>query len=291
VKSRLQPVIFGEVLFDCFPNGEQVLGGAPFNVAWHLQAFGDQPQLISSVGDDAGGHNIIDAMQAWGMDITSLQVDPLHQTGRVAIELIDNEPHYTITPDCAYDFIEATTTNKINTDGILYHGSLALRNLTSRKAFENLATNPALSIFMDVNLRAPWYQLDELTHWLSQARWVKLNQHELAILGGATGNMSHDMTQFQETYNLDLLIITHGEAGASARTRSGEIHSVAPVAQQPVVDTVGAGDAFTAVFLHGLISNWPIPKILGSAQQFASAVVGLRGATTHDPSFYDAFKH
>ncbi len=289
MKSRLRPVIFGEVLFDCFPNGEQVLGGAPFNVAWHLQAFGDQPLLISSVGDDTSGHKIIDAMQAWGMDTTSLQIDPLHQTGRVAIELIDNEPHYTITPDCAYDFIETATT-QVDTDGILYHGSLALRNLTSRKAFEKLAANPELSIFMDVNLRAPWYQRDELTHWLSQARWVKLNQHELKILGGSSGDISLDMARFQETYNLDLLIITHGDAGASARTLSGEIHSVTPAAQQQVVDTVGAGDAFTAVFLHGLISNWPIPKILDSAQQFASAVVGLRGATTHDPGFYNAFK-
>ncbi len=290
MNNKHQPVIFGEVLFDCFPGGEQVLGGAPFNVAWHLQAFGDQPQLISRVGDDALGNEIINAMQQWGLDTSSVQIDHQHQTGRVDIELIDDEPHYTITPDCAYDFIDAAAINHSDAGGILYHGSLALRNTTTRKAFEKLATNPDLSIFLDVNLRAPWYKPEELINWLTQARWAKLNQHELHQLGFASGDMQQDMAQCQDKHALELLIVTRGEAGAIVRNQDGELHSVTPPVSQQFVDTVGAGDAFTAVFLHGLISNWPLTRTLDAAQQFASAVVGLRGATSNNPEFYRAFK-
>jgi len=84
-------VIFGEVLFDCFPDGNSVLGGAPFNVAWHLQAFGMSPMMISSVGDDELGNKVKSAMQDWSMRTTGLQLDPVHPTGSVDIEFVDGE--------------------------------------------------------------------------------------------------------------------------------------------------------------------------------------------------------
>jgi fructokinase len=289
VSNKLQPVIFGEVLFDCFPSGEQVLGGAPFNVAWHLQAFGDQPRIVSRVGDDMLGKKIIKAMEDWGMDISSVQHDPRHQTGRVDVRLIDNEPHYTITPNCAYDFIDAADIKTPETDGILYHGTLALRNTVTRQAFEKLASDPRLSIFLDVNLRPPWYEKEELSNWLSRARWAKLNLHELQQLGAMSSDTRQAMAEFQGKYDLDLLIVTQGEEGAMVRTREGMLHSVAPPEAQQFVDTVGAGDAFTAVFLHGLISEWSIPETLDAAQKFASTVVGLRGAISNDPDLYDGF--
>ncbi len=290
MSNKHQPIIFGEVLFDCFPGGEQVLGGAPFNVAWHLQAFGDQPRFISRVGDDAQGTQIINAMTQWGMDTTSVQTDRQHQTGRVDVELIDDEPHYNITPNCAYDFIDALALNNLDAKGILYHGSLALRNSATRQSFERLVSNPELSIFLDVNLRPPWFDKEELSNWLTQARWVKLNQHELQQLGSCSGDLQDDMAQFQVKYELDLLIVTRGEEGAIVRSCDGGLHSVTPPAAQKFVDTVGAGDAFTAVFVHGLILGWPLSKTLDAAQQFASAVVGLRGATSTDAGFYNAFR-
>jgi fructokinase len=290
MSAKLRPVIFGEVLFDCFPEGEQVLGGAPFNVAWHLQAFGDNPRFVSRVGQDEMGRKIIAAMEEWGMDTSSVQIDPQHPTGRVDIELIDNEPHYDITPGCAYDFIDEAVIRESREAGILYHGTLGLRNPVAYKAFEKLSGTPGLSSFMDVNLRPPWWQKDEVIKLLKNARWVKLNHDEMKNLGSASGDIEQDMVQFQDEYDLDLLIVTLGAEGAQVRTREGELHSVAPSAAQQFVDTVGAGDAFTAVFLHGLISQWPIIDTLNAAQQFASAVVGLRGATSKDPGFYEAYK-
>jgi len=289
MNNRRQPIIFGEVLYDCFPGGEQVLGGAPFNVAWHLQAFGDEPRFVSGVGEDGLGRKIIQAMEGWGMETSSVQIDQHHPTGRVDVAFIDNEPHYAIIPDCAYDYIDAEAIQAPEENDILYHGTLGLRNKTARCAFERLANHPALSIFLDVNLRAPWWQANEVIVLLKQARWVKLNRDELKQLGSASGDIKRDMGRFQEKYDLELLIVTCGAEGAIARTRDGGLNSAVPPEASSFIDTVGAGDAFTAVFLHGLISAWSLSKTLNAAQQFASAVTGLRGATSEDPGFYKTF--
>ena len=102
-----QVCVFGEVLFDHFPDGSRVLGGAPFNVAWHLQAFGQSPAFISRIGNDPEGDTIRRAMQAWGMRTDSLQIDTKHPTGRVMVELVDGEPAYDIVRPSAWDAIEA----------------------------------------------------------------------------------------------------------------------------------------------------------------------------------------
>ena len=290
MKTNSQPYIFGEVLFDCFPDGQQVLGGAPFNVAWHLQAFGDNPHLISRVGQDELGKNILQAMREWGMDTSYIQSDSSHPTGHVDITMINNEPHYDITPDCAYDFIEAENISLQENKGILYHGTLALRNHVTRQAYDKLAALPGMSIFLDVNLRTPWWQKEEIHDYLQRARWVKLNDLELQQLSQAGGDLEQTMQALQEQHAIELLIVTRGASGAIVRNLEGQIYtSPLPVVSE-FVDTVGAGDAFTAVFLHGLILDMPIADNVIAAQEFASKVVGLRGATTQDLNFYQEFR-
>ena len=290
MKINSQPYIFGEVLFDCFPDGQQVLGGAPFNVAWHLQAFGDNPHLISRVGQDELGKNILQAMREWGMDTSYIQSDSSHPTGHVDITMINNEPHYDITPDCAYDFIEAENISLQENKGILYHGTLALRNHVTRQAYDKLAALPGMSIFLDVNLRTPWWQKEEIHDYLQRARWVKLNDLELQQLSQAGGDLEQTMQALQEQHAIELLIVTRGASGAIVRNLEGQIYtSPLPVVSE-FVDTVGAGDAFTAVFLHGLILDMPIADNVIAAQEFASKVVGLRGATTQDLNFYQEFR-
>jgi len=291
MRNKNQPIIFGEVLFDNFPNGEQVLGGAPFNVAWHLQAFGDQPCFISRVGEDASGNKIISAMHDWGMNTSAIQIDQVHQTGCVDVAVIENEPHYTITPDCAYDFMDTVEIERSTNNRVLYHGTLAMRKAPTRDAYEKLVNDQTFSVFLDVNLRSPWWDKNEICAWLNRARWVKLNQQELAQLGSASTDIKKVMAQFQTQYDLELLIVTRGAEGAVIRTREGKLHEAAPPVIENFVDTVGAGDAFTAVFLHGLISDWPLTKILNAAQRFASAIVGLRGAVSKDPDFYRTFNY
>ena len=280
------PVVFGEVLFDCFPDDQVVLGGAPFNVAWHLQAFGAAPLMISRVGNDALGRNIRQAMEGWSMALRGLQLDSQHPTGTVDVSFDAGEPSYNIVDQRAYDFIDATLLPPLPASGVLYHGSLALRNPVSRSALETLCRDSDLAVFIDVNLRAPWWQREAVLAMLQQARWAKLNVDELACLCPEESDLEARARYLLARYELEWLVVTLGGAGARAFMATADTLSIAPVQSTPVTDTVGAGDAFASVLLLGLLREWPMQQTLQRAQSFASAIVGVRGATVSDAGFY-----
>jgi fructokinase len=266
-----------------------VLGGAPFNVAWHLQAFGMAPVFISRVGDDPLGHRIRDTMHAWEMDTSGLQLDSAHPTGKVEIRFVDGEPEYDIIDQQAYDFIDATAMPPLQQGAVLYHGSLALRNAISRQALEEIRRRYTPGVLVDVNLRDPWWRQEDILQLVEGGSWVKLNEHELALLVPGAKDPAEAMAQLRRDSGLELLIVTRGSAGAVAVTAAGEEARVTPRAVAQVTDTVGAGDAFTSVILLGQAHNWPLSVLLERAQQFASAIVGVRGATVNDAGFYQPF--
>lgn len=280
-------VVFGEVLFDCFPDGSRVLGGAPFNVAWHCQAFGLQPLFISRVGDDALGHEVKSAMLDWGMNTSGLQLDPAHKTGIVDISFNDGEPSYNIIENSAWDFIDDKATPKIDECSVLYHGSLALRNSATTISLAKLKQH-SKSIFIDVNLRPPWWNDSLIKNIMQSGRWIKLNVDELALLVPHENETENRIQYLLTHMKFELIVVTRGEAGAIAATHD-EWCSVHPDNTSAVVDTVGAGDAFSSVLLLGLHKVWPLQEILNRAQQFASSVVEQLGATTQDKSFYNPF--
>lgn len=279
--------LFGEVLFDQFPDGQAVLGGAPFNVAWHLQAFGQQPYFISRVGADVLGEQIRTNMLAWGMDTTHLQTDETHPTGVVQITINAGEPTYEILDQQAYDYI-AEPSDPIHSS-IIYHGTLALRHPTSVQALAALLAQHDGLVFLDVNLRAPWWSVGQISGCLKAADWVKLNDDELRQLTEPQATLQETLHDFLATYQLKGLIVTRGELGAVALTDNGEYLEVTPNALAEVVDTVGAGDAFTSVLLLGLQHQWPLNLTLRRAQDFASALVTQKGATVQDMGFYLPF--
>jgi len=281
----MRPVIFGEVLFDRFPDGASVLGGAPFNVAWHLQAFGHAPLFVSRVGADGPGGQILDAMRAWGMDVRAVQTDPVHATGSVTVSLAGGEPHYDIVDPCAYDFIDAAALPDISGAQLVYHGSLALRHAASAKALAQLC--PDAPRFVDINLREPWWERARVRGWLQGARWLKLNADELAQIEPEALDEAQRLGRLlgaQTAY----IALTRGAAGADI-VCAGERYTVRPQAGASVVDAVGAGDAFCSVLVAGILRDWPLPLTLRRAQDFASAVVGIRGATIADAGFYRPF--
>jgi fructokinase len=282
--------IFGEVLFDHFPDGNRVLGGAPFNVAWHLQAFGQAPWFISRVGDDPEGDAVRAAMRDWGMDTGGLQIDAQHPTGRVSVRFADGEPRYDIVRPCAYDAIEAVPVDATDCR-LLYHGTLALRDEISRHTAQALRAGGPETVFVDVNLRPPWWEQAAVLDLLRHAHWVKLNAAELDLLSPAAAGDAAQAVAFLDEYALQGLVLTRGAAGAEVITAAGERCALQPQAQTriEVVDTVGAGDAFTAVMILGLTNNWPLQLMLRRAQDFASHLVGRRGATVADPDFYHRF--
>jgi fructokinase len=287
--NHLPIYIFGEVLFDHFPDGSRVLGGAPFNVAWHLQALGQSPRFISRVGEDPEGREIAKRMEAWGMSRDGLQIDPVHPTGSVRVTIEDGEPYFDIVNDCAYDFIDKKPLARKPIQGILYHGSLALRSPVSRAALETLKAGHRGKVFVDINLRSPWWHPESLPPLLNHADWVKLNEAELITLCPGYLDLESAMKAFSSRFDTETLIVTRGEKGAIACDREHRLTSVDPGKNLAVVDTVGAGDAFAAILILGLVEHWPLPTVLERAQAFAGAVVGRRGATVGDPAFYRSF--
>jgi len=284
-----RPVIFGEVLYDRFPDGSVVLGGAPFNVAWHLQAFGRAPLLISRVGDDALGRRIRDTLHGWEMNASGLQLDSAHPTGSVDIHIEDGEPGSDIVDNQAYDFIDPTAMPPLPDCALLYHGSLAVRNAGSGRALQQLQQGRDLQRLVDVNLRPPWWQRETVMELLQGARWIKLNEAELALLAQEAGALQAQMQHLQERCGAELLIVTRGAEGAVVLASGGEEYRVVPQGHGEVIDTVGAGDAFTSVMTLGLLQGWSVPLMLERAQAFASAITGIRGATRNDPGFYQPF--
>lgn len=282
-----QLCLFGEVLFDHFPDGQRILGGAPFNVAWNLRALGEPVLFISRVGNDPEGDAVRQAMQSWGMHTNGLQTDNTLPTGQVRVTLKDGEPSYDIVSPCAYDRIQPVTT--ACDCSILYHGTLALRDPVSRGALDALLKENPSTVFVDVNLRPPWWEKQGVTALLDSADWVKLNRQELELLCRDGAYSIASAQALIREHDLQGLLLTHGSEGAEVITATGEHHRVTPQATVEVVDAVGAGDAFASVFLLGLAHNWPLDLTLQRAQTFASALVAQRGATVADPTYYQKF--
>lgn len=287
------PVIFGEVLFDCFPGGETVLGGAPFNVSWHLHAFGCNPLFISRIGGDTHGREIVTAMQDWGMNRQGLQTDPLLATGRVDITINpEGEPCYEICHPVAYDDLTIDGLPDLSPKTLkvpmVYHGSLALRSPENHPVFQALRERCPAPIFLDVNLRAPWWQKEPVLNLVKNADWVKLNHDELEALGTNRGSVVDQCRAWIDQYQLKGVILTLGANGAQVITTT-ECLVASPPRVDKVVDPVGAGDAFSSVFIMGLIQNWDLTQTLVRAQDFAAAIVGQRGATCANKALYDRF--
>ena len=282
-------IVFGEVLFDRFPDGASVLGGAPFNVAWNLHAFGLAPIFISRVGDDTLGQTISSTMNGWGMSTSFLQLDHSHPTGTVDVSIENNEPSFDIINDRAYDFIDYNSIGQLPEDAILYHGSLALRSRVSVETLRRIRQNSRASTFVDINLRPPWWDLDLITDILSSSRWAKLNASELHMVVSGASGLEQKAGQALKLYGLEYIVITLGKDGALALSSEGARYSIAPESNADIVDTVGAGDAFSSVMLLGELKRWPLETTLNRAQEFASAIVGVQGATTNNKVFYQQF--
>lgn len=282
--------IFGEALYDCFPDGSRILGGAPFNVAWHLQGLAAEPLFVSRVGRDSAGSALLAAMQNQGMRQNGVEIDADRPTGSVAVSIDHGQPSYHILEQQAYDYIAAAELPIGGESGLLYHGSLALRHRVSRASFEQIKRQWRGRVFFDVNLRAPWWQADDVYQWIAGADWLKLNDEELALLLPEGHAIDNKLRLLQQRYDLQCVVVTRGEHGALALTDRGEYVEVKPARSVAVVDTVGAGDAFAAVLLLGIARGWPLTLTLERAQDFASAIVGQRGATVRDPEFYRRFR-
>ena len=287
-----RPLIFGEVLFDRFPDGSEVLGGAPFNVAWNLCGFGLAPLLVSRVGRDTRGDRILAAMEEFGLDTSGVQRDEVRPTGTVEITLHGNDALYEIVSDRAYDAIEPPD---VGSPSIVYHGSLALRSAISAMAASHIlqitrSLESRPPVFFDVNLRSPWWSIETIRSWWECSDDVKLNAEEIELLVPEETSLEKRARRLLSDSGAQSVVVTLGEEGAVAFHADGRSERCSASTRVPVVDTVGAGDAFSSVLIAGRLWGWSYSDRLERAKSFAESVVGLRGAITRDHSFYRKFR-
>jgi len=283
-----RPVVVGEVLLDHFPDGTRVLGGAPFNLAWHLQALGLEPLLITRVGADRDGAEALEAMARWGLDVSGVQLDRRHPTGAVRVRLDRGEPEFEIPPDQAWDHLEAGPALAVIEGrglALLCHGSLVARAGPSRSALGTLRARAEVPVFVDVNLRDPFWSEAGVSDLLAGARWVKLNERELRLVEGSGADAAEAATRLRQRHALGQVWVTRGAAGALVAGAAGVVSGRHP-AEVAVVDTVGAGDAFCAVVVAGLARGWSEARTLAAALDLAARVCTLRGATGTDLGLY-----
>jgi fructokinase len=294
-RGRFRPLIFGEALFDYFPDGSRVLGGAPFNVAWHLRGFKADPLMVSGVGEDPDGREILDRMTSWGMDRSGVQVLPSRPTGRVTAHLESDGPRFDIEARQAYDAVAMEglpQASELQRSTLLYHGSLGLREATSAQTLSHLKNILAVPVLVDVNLRDPWWDSQETQGHLRGAEWVKVNREEAGLLVGRTVGTESELMEtcvsLRERLGIGNLVVTIGSEGALALTGDGVTRQTAQAIAQ-TVDTVGAGDAFSAVLALGMFGRWPISLTLRRASEFAGELCQIRGAIPPDPDLYQRY--
>jgi fructokinase len=287
--------IFGEVLADIFPD-KTVLGGAPFNVARHLQAFGLRPVLITRTGQDALRTELLQEMHRLKMDVSGLQIDAIYPTGQVKVQLTENGHQFEILQDQAYDHIHAGITHMVTMSlkpELAYFGTLAQRSMPSRLALDEFLADGKCPRFLDVNLRAPFYNKHTIRRSLLRSDIVKLNEDELLVVAKyfkIDASSIHDKArQLLAEFHIKQVIVTAGAKGAWMVNANAIIKSDVEVIDTLLVDTVGAGDAFSAVCILGHGLNWDAVTMLNRANQFASAICGVRGGAPADISFYKPF--
>lgn len=281
--STFDALLVGEALIDRLPDGD-VVGGAPLNVARHLQGLGCHALLISRLGADADAEPVRRALRVAGLSEQGLQVDAVRPTGTVAVEMTADSHRFHIASDVAWDAIDtepALAALRAAQPRVVAFGSLAQRSATSRAAVRSLLAACDALRFLDLNLRegvGPELALESLR----LAHWAKVNDDELAHLLRWTGQP--DAASLCAQLSLRRLVVTLGPAGYASYGE--EPAQGAGVPAVPFVDTIGAGDAFSACLLAAHLCGKAWGPALQLANLFAAALCGQRGAAPAEPSTF-----
>ena len=291
LSSNYSPVIFGEVLFDDFGNNVRVLGGAPFNVAWNLKGLGLDPYFVSAIGNDADGDAILESMESWELDTSGIVRVSDYPTGRVDIKLDQGQPTFEILENQAYDRIAKPGLNSID---LLYFGSLANRSDYTLATLRSLWNLDPKVRFIDLNIRKPWFSDDRACDLLENADWVKLNDEELHRLTdvecNTETNIERAVNQLRDKLQIENCCVTRGELGAILLTPANDKFQARSRKIYSVIDTVGAGDAFSAALIAGLAHHLSMADLLQLAVDFAAHSCTIQGATTSSREHYLPFR-
>lgn len=273
-------LVIGEALVDEFHDGA-VAGGAPFNVARSLAALGAPVRFVSRIGaNDAAGRQVLESAARFGLAADDIQRDAHRATGRVGVhEVAGGEHRFEIHADAAWDHLQAPAGHH---EGIVYFGSLAQRHPVSRAAVRAVVKRAGGPRLLDLNLRPGTDTAELAAESLMLADWVKLNESELErLLAWFEPTLAGLMARFA----LQGLVLTRGAAGYALHGEGGQCLAAGEgVAQPDLVDSVGAGDGFTAVLLAGLALGRSLVSTLHLANRYAAMICGVRGPLPPDPA-------
>ncbi len=296
------PIVgIGELLWDVYPDGRKVAGGAPFNFAFHCHQLGHSGAIVSRVGDDDLGRELRERVRELGLSDEYIQTDPKFSTGTVRVSVDKGgQPTYRISENVAWDHIEWTKelAELIRGAAALCHGSLALRTKISRQTILKAASlkshrgaNLGLVVF-DVNIREQRERRNQQPFYeeaLRRAQWVKMNEDEDGLVEEWIDNMMDDDPWPRTTEGMfrylrhiggaaePLWIVTRGAGGADLTGETVRYHE--PGVPAKVVDTVGAGDAFTAAMVCLHLEGRPLRECARFANHYAARVCEYQGAT------------
>lgn len=252
---NIKGVCFGEVLWDNLPSGRK-LGGAPLNVAYHLNKLGIHTDILTRVGNDADGEAIVTLCKELSVPLTLFQKDETYPTSTVEVHIDENrDVRYEIVFPVAWDYIEISeeATEAVRKADFFVFGSLSTRNDMSYRTLKSLVKVASYKV-LDINLRAPFYTKERIFELLYCADLVKMNEEELGFVATWLGlsdaaTDSKKVEAIMTTFGVDELIVTYGAKGAIYHSRLGNFSYHFPALKVEVKDTIGSGDSFLAAFL------------------------------------------
>ncbi|MBE9584462.1 carbohydrate kinase [Mucilaginibacter sp. JRF] len=272
-------VCYGEVLWDILPDGPQA-GGAPLNVCYHLNKLGLPAGMISRIGDDENGRELMALIKSAGIAAGLIQTDNVYKTGVVIADVNGSEEvKYTIVSPVAWDHIvyNDEQTEVLSAARYLVYGTLASREATSRDTLFKLLETDAIKVF-DVNLRPPHFTPTLLHDLLLKTDILKCNQEEINIiceLFGAPDDNHSQILFLQEKFGLSEIILTRGRNGALYFNGSDVFQAHPPIIK--MADTIGSGDAFLAAFIYNHNQSKPAQTIIDNAVAMGAFVASKKG--------------
>jgi fructokinase len=283
--SKSTIICFGEVLWDMLPTGK-LAGGAPMNVAYHLNHLGANARLVSRVGNDALGVELMGFLTEKGVSTDFVQMDNVLATGIVDVTLDEKgSPSYTIIQPVAWDNVQNTegSLRAVAEANAFVFGSLICRNDVSKQTLFDLLAVAKCPVF-DVNLRSPFYDKATIEPLLQKAEIVKMNEEELEIIS----NWNNAETDFQAQikavevrFDIKTLIVSHGSKGAYCF--ENDVLYFEKALEIVVKDTIGSGDAFLAGFLSEKLNGKSPQECLKKACALGAYVATQAGATPPMP--------
>jgi len=287
--QKFKVTSIGEFLWDIYPDQKR-LGGAPFNFIYHIWKLLGTANFISSVGNDPLGNEILAYLNKINFPTKNIHVNKKYPTGIVNVSLNENKiPSFKMKSETCCDYLELDGADiniiEHETD-LLYFGTFSQRNETTRDTIQSLFKYN-IKYFCDLNLRHSFFTKEMIEKSLAVSNVLKMNEEEfdqLCNIFSLNKNLEDAVYTLMKRFKIELLCITRGENGSTMYDLNSTHEYLAPKAE--VIDTLGAGDAFSAVMCIGYLDNWNIEKINKLSNEFAGEICKIKGAVPYDDSLY-----